>query len=498
MNRSILMLGTAAISLAAGSGAQAGTLWIAQMSGANENPPTTAPYTGTGFLILNDAETIGTVYATHNISIPLTGGYIHRGTATVNGPIIFPFPAPASPVGPLSQALLPADVAALKVQGLYMNFHTAVNPGGAIRGTLNRSLLSTSASNASQMAVANALDVSAGLNADLDQLLMAGAVATSTVRAQALDDLSGRTVYATGRQAAETMAGFEDSLFAHAETMARSSASGAAGFAFLGDAFGSRDNSADQAGSKVSRPSILVGFDFAPGPGMSAGIGLGYADGREKFKGGMGKTEAKTTSGQAYLASAGQGFVLSAVAGYGKTKFDIRRSLGSISRSASASPDGTVWSLGAKAAFPIAMSNNGSVSPYGLIDMQRASVDAYTETGAGAAGLVVAKRSEKNAAIEAGAELVTPLSGADGLTVRLAAGWRHLLDDGADTIALNLVGSPVAFQTKILSPGKNAAHLAASIGGNLSPNMTLSAGYRGLLSSDSKVQALELRLTFRM
>ena len=92
---------------------------IANLSQANENPPTGAPYTGTGFLVLNDAETSATVTATHNITIPLTGGHIHRGTAAVNGPVIFPFVAPyTSPVGQLTWAIPAADVVNLKNLGL--------------------------------------------------------------------------------------------------------------------------------------------------------------------------------------------------------------------------------------------------------------------------------------------------------------------------------------------------------------------------------------------
>ena len=103
MNKIKLTLGASAFAMLLAGSANAGTLWIARLSQANENPPTGAPFTGTGFLILNDAETTATITATHNINIPLTGGHIHRGTATVNGPIIFPFPNPASPVGPQNQ-----------------------------------------------------------------------------------------------------------------------------------------------------------------------------------------------------------------------------------------------------------------------------------------------------------------------------------------------------------------------------------------------------------
>ena len=48
-------IGAAVATLLVTSGAQAGTLYISNLSQANENPPTGALFTGTGFLILNDA-----------------------------------------------------------------------------------------------------------------------------------------------------------------------------------------------------------------------------------------------------------------------------------------------------------------------------------------------------------------------------------------------------------------------------------------------------------
>ncbi|CAN0089638.1 unnamed protein product, partial [Phaeothamnion confervicola] len=125
--------------------AQAGTLWIGSMTGAQENPPVAVPFTGTGFLVLNDAETSAVVTATHNIPAAMVAnGHIHRAPVGVNGPVIFGFPsvagAPAgvSPVGPLTWAIPTADVANLKAQGLYFNIHTQANPGGAIRGQIVR------------------------------------------------------------------------------------------------------------------------------------------------------------------------------------------------------------------------------------------------------------------------------------------------------------------------------------------------------------------------
>ena len=484
------------------TGAQAGTLYIANLSQANENPPTGAPYTGTGWVILNDAENSATVTATHNITIPLTGGHIHRGIGTVNGPVIFPFVAPyASPIGPLTWAIPAADVVNLKNLGLYVNFHTAVNPGGAIRGTLVRALTSTAATTGAQTRVANALDVSAGYNSDLDSILMSTATASASVRTQTLEDLNGKTIYAQGRQAVESMAGFENSLFAHADTMARSEGQGFSGFIDGGSAFGKRSAYADQAGSSVTRPFILGGVDYRFDPQASAGLAVGYADGLDKFDNNAGRTKSKTTGINGYI-SAGMGgsVVFSAAGGYGWTKYTTTRTISSLSRTASSSHNGSVWTLGAKVAAPFAIDNGATISPYASVDSQSATIDAYTETGANSVNLIVPQIKVKESASELGAAFRVPMgSGDTGVTANLTAGWRYLLNKGSGSFNTALQGSPnVAFNNLILSPGKNSAHLAANLSTVISGNLSGSIGYEGFISSRRSLHAIEARLVLKM
>lgn len=488
--------------LLAASAAQAGTLYIANLSQANENPPTGAPYTGTGFLVLNDAETSATVTATHNITIPLTGGHIHRGTAAVNGPVIFPFVAPyTSPVGPLTWAIPAADVVNLKNLGLYMNFHTAVNPGGAIRGTLVRALTSTAAATGAQLRVANALDVSAGYNSDLDSILMSTATATASARTQTLEDLNGKTIYAQGRQSVESMAGFENSLFAHADTLARTQGEGFSGFVDGGSAFGKRDAYGDQAGSSVTRPFILGGVDYRFDPQAAAGLAVGYADGLDKFDNNAGRTKSKTTAIQGFVtAGMGGSVVFSAAGGYGWTKYTTSRVISSLGRTAASSHSGSAWTLGAKVAAPFAVDNDSTIAPYLSVDSQAATVDAYTETGANSVNLIVPQVKVKESASELGANFRVPMGAeAGGVSASLTAGWRYLLNKGSGSFTAALQGSPnVAFTNLILSPGKNSAHLAANLTAAISGNLSGSIGYEGFMSSRRSIHAIEARLVLKM
>lgn len=498
MNKTRLLLGTAVAALLAVGNAQAGTLYIANLSPNNENPPVTNTFSGTGFLILNDAETTATITATHNINIAMTGGHIHRGVATANGPIIFPFTSLTSPVGPLVWAIPTAELTNLKNLGLYMNFHTTVNPGGAIRGQVTRVLLASSATGDPQSAVARALDVSAGLSTDLDQILFTQAAASGATRAAALDDLSGRTLHSQGRQAVETMMGFQQSLFSHGQATAEASEEGFGGYAMIGSTFGKRDAFAEQVGSKTSRIAMQAGFDYGLADGLSAGLGVGYADGKDKFKNSVGKTDARTISVLTHIAATSDGVSFAAVAGYGWNKFDTSRTLSSLSRTATASHDGKTWSLGAKVAVDLDLGNDVTVSPYGVFDTQHSKIDGYTEAGANAAGLIVPNQKVNDTGVEAGAALTVPL-GADDTTVgRLQLGWRYLLNGGRDNVALRLVGSTVGFNGSVFSASNNTAHIGGSLESKFTDTLSGSIGYQGNISGRASNHAIEARLTLRM
>lgn len=111
----------------------------ATLSGANERPtPNTSPATGSSTLIFNNDTKTFTVTTTYSgLTAAATGGHIHRGDATVSGPVIFPFTnVTVSPIVYTSAALSAADEADLRAGNFYVNIHSSLNPGGEIRGQL--------------------------------------------------------------------------------------------------------------------------------------------------------------------------------------------------------------------------------------------------------------------------------------------------------------------------------------------------------------------------
>lgn len=65
----------------------------------------------------------------------ITAGHIHAGAEGANGPVLYPFTLLA-PGAKGTQAVSAGDVTALDSAGLYVNFHSAANPGGETRGQM--------------------------------------------------------------------------------------------------------------------------------------------------------------------------------------------------------------------------------------------------------------------------------------------------------------------------------------------------------------------------
>jgi len=485
--------------------AEAGTLYLAILNGTNEVPSNTSTATGVGVLILNDARTSATVSGTHNLAATgatVIAGHIHRGPAGVNGPVIFPFPSPASPIGPLTWAIPSADVTNLDAGGLYFNIHTVVRPGGEIRGQLQRALLAPSATSDTQRNLANALDVSAGFNADLDQVLIqTNLLNSATAKAQALDDLSARSIYVQGRHAAETMSSFDRSLLAQADDQcfgAMDKREGPTLFATAGYDFGHRSTTSHGAGSKIERPFVVAGYDYRFGDDGSIGLALGYADGKEKLRGGLGRSDIKTISVQGYFSArlGGSGLALDGAAGYGWIDLDTRRVIPSLSRTATSSHDGNAWSAVLKVSGSVDMGSDTVLAPYAAVDRQEANIDGYTETGAGAVGLVVPDLDTSRSALEAGATFAAPSQQSWGaLMPRLLVAAHHAIDTGDEAFSARLSGSTVGFVAPIQRSGKTAARLEASLVAETTEGITAAFSYRGLVGAkDQSNHAVEARV----
>jgi CHRD domain len=118
--------------------------YLANMTNGQENPATTATGAkGFGAVSVNEATNQALVSMNWSgLSGTTTASHYHNGRSGTNGPVICNFAlSGAATTGSLVDFLCtftPAQITALKQGQLYLNIHTAANPGGEIRGQIQR------------------------------------------------------------------------------------------------------------------------------------------------------------------------------------------------------------------------------------------------------------------------------------------------------------------------------------------------------------------------
>ena len=106
------------------------------LTGSNEVPPVTTSATGTANITVGADRSVKASVTAKDMTA--TASHIHMGAAGSNGPVIVPFAKSgdnafsAAPDAKLTEE----QYAAYKAGNLYVNVHSAKNPGGEIRGQL--------------------------------------------------------------------------------------------------------------------------------------------------------------------------------------------------------------------------------------------------------------------------------------------------------------------------------------------------------------------------
>ena len=112
----------------------------ATMDGKSEVPPKTTDGKGTADATLDTASKVLTYDVTYSgLSGPATMAHIHGPAAEgANAPVVIPFAAPVTSPMHGTATLTDAQVTELTGGRMYVNVHTAANPGGEIRGQLTK------------------------------------------------------------------------------------------------------------------------------------------------------------------------------------------------------------------------------------------------------------------------------------------------------------------------------------------------------------------------
>lgn len=106
------------------------------LSGANEVPPVTGAASGTAVVTIKEDRSVVVKVTAKDMTA--TASHIHEGAAGTNGPVIVPFTKTGDNMFESAPGakLTDAQYASFKAGNLYVNVHSAKNPGGEIRGQI--------------------------------------------------------------------------------------------------------------------------------------------------------------------------------------------------------------------------------------------------------------------------------------------------------------------------------------------------------------------------
>jgi hypothetical protein len=109
------------------------------LTGANEVPSVQTGASGSGTVTIKDDRSVSAKITTTGMTP--TAAHIHEAAAGQNGPVIVPFTKTADNTfeAPAGAKLTEAQYASYKAGKLYVNVHSAANPGGEIRAQLKGS-----------------------------------------------------------------------------------------------------------------------------------------------------------------------------------------------------------------------------------------------------------------------------------------------------------------------------------------------------------------------
>ncbi len=111
--------------------------FTAALMGLQETPPNGTAATGTGWAVLDSSASRVTYAVTiSRLDSTLTGGHFHVGAVGVAGPVVHPISFIDSTATGVWRGIPDSIVASFMKGNVYLNAHTARNPGGALRGQL--------------------------------------------------------------------------------------------------------------------------------------------------------------------------------------------------------------------------------------------------------------------------------------------------------------------------------------------------------------------------
>lgn len=230
----------------------------------------------------------------------------------------------------------------------------------------------------------------------------------------------------------------------------------------------------------------VIGLDHSFGS-VTVGVAGGWSDTKLRVGRRDSNGSIESIHGLAYAGGRFGGFGLRGGIGYARTSTEtIRRIAFQVfSASPTGEYDGSVLQGFVETGYRLPV-GGGHVEPFVSLTGIRAKTDAFTEAG-GPAALSGAAISEETMLSTLGARFETSPVGP--VSVRGTVGWRHGWGD-LEPVGLHSFAGGTPFTVLGTTGSKNAGLLNAEARFRLSPGVTLSVGYDGVLGSGNADHAI--------
>jgi outer membrane autotransporter protein len=208
-----------------------------------------------------------------------------------------------------------------------------------------------------------------------------------------------------------------------------------------------------------------AGLDYRFDPRFLVGLSVGYTHGTQWTNGFMGQGWSDSVSVAAYGSFTQAGFYVDALAGYARSTNQLERQIAFPNlqpRTANGSTVANQFLGQAEAGYKLAIyaPAQASLTPFGRLQVQSVTQNAFSESGANSLSLDVAQQGTNSLRSTLGAELAgeLPLGGERKLGLALRLGWLHEFDDTRRPISAAFAGAPGnAFTVYGATPARDSA-----------------------------------------
>lgn len=263
------------------------------------------------------------------------------------------------------------------------------------------------------------------------------------------------------------------------------------GFAFwTGGAanFGTLKPGAGSNGIDFTTSGVSLGADRQLGPSLSLGAGIGYGhDASDIGRNGSRSTvDGYSIAGYASFHPEG-GFYVDGLLGYQWLTFDARRFIADNGNTAYGSRDGTQWFASFSTGFQHRL-DNLLLTPYGRLDLARATLDGYRERGDAVYVLDYEKQTVNTSTATAGVLAQWLVKRDYGMwTPQLRAEFGHDMQGSSEAFMryADLMSGPV-YRATLDRQSRNHTLLGAGIGLQTLKGWSLRAEYQSQFDSSSR------------